>query len=123
MENTTLLKEMRLFQGISTLDMVQINKRVRNRKFKLDEMVIEEGIQGHGAVYVVKSGAFACGMEKKVSYNPQVRGIPTQKAHVSARDRLPLRVRIQRAKARRNARLGVFKRDKLGRGCAGGSCR
>lgn len=65
MENTQLLKEMGLFKGISTLDMVQVNKRVRNRKFKMDDMVLQEGGAGPSAVYVVKSGAFEVYIDKK----------------------------------------------------------
>ena len=65
MENTQLLKEMRLFHGISTLDMVQVNKRVKSRRYTKGEMVIEEGVSGPAAIYIIKTGSFEVFVDKR----------------------------------------------------------
>lgn len=57
MENTALLKEMRLFQDIDALSMVQVNKQVVSHKFAAGDQVIESG-GGPAGIYVVKSGEF-----------------------------------------------------------------
>jgi SulP family sulfate permease len=57
MEDVTLLKRMPLFKQLDHLELVQVSKLTRHRRFKAGEKPIEENSPGT-ALFIVKSGRF-----------------------------------------------------------------
>jgi len=57
MEDMAVLKKMRLFQDLDTLELIQISKLVRHHRFAPGEAAIKEGDHGN-SLFVVKSGTF-----------------------------------------------------------------
>jgi len=68
MEHMAVLKGIDLFRGLDSLELVQVSKLVKNRKFDAGERVLAEGEPGF-ALFAVKSGIFRAyldaGHEKK----------------------------------------------------------
>jgi len=57
MEQIAILKQMGLFRDLDSLELIQVSKLVKHRKYEKDEVVLKEG--DHGAsLFVVKSGQF-----------------------------------------------------------------
>ncbi|MCI4397594.1 MAG: cyclic nucleotide-binding domain-containing protein [Acidobacteria bacterium] len=57
MEDMAVLKKMRLFKDLDTLELIQISKTVRHHRFAPGELAIKEGDHGD-SLFVVKSGKF-----------------------------------------------------------------
>jgi CRP-like cAMP-binding protein len=57
MEDTRILKEIFLFQGLTPLELTQFNKILKARKVQKGEVIIAEGEEGD-AMYIIKSGDF-----------------------------------------------------------------
>jgi CRP/FNR family cyclic AMP-dependent transcriptional regulator len=55
MEDVALLKKMLLFQGLDSLEMVQVSKRVEHRKAAAYEVVAKQGSPG-ASLFIVRSG-------------------------------------------------------------------
>jgi CRP-like cAMP-binding protein len=57
MENMAVLKQIALFEGLDSLELIQVSKLVKNRHFAKDDLVIREGDVGT-SLFAVKSGEF-----------------------------------------------------------------
>ncbi len=63
MENIQLLKQMELFSNLDPLEMIQVNKRIKTRPYKMGDLVLTEGGLDTG-MFVVKSGQFRAFVER-----------------------------------------------------------
>ncbi len=57
MEQMAVLKQVDLFRGLDSLELVQVSKLVKHRRFEAGGRVIEEGEPGF-SLYAVKTGMF-----------------------------------------------------------------
>lgn len=57
MEHAAILKRMSLFAGLDSLELVQVSKKVRHRKYARGEGVLKDGEPG-ASLFAVKSGEF-----------------------------------------------------------------
>jgi len=64
MESVALLKKMELFHGLSSLEIVQVSKRVTHRKVDAGEVVIEQGSVG-SSLFIVRSGHLVASVAKR----------------------------------------------------------
>lgn len=57
MEHMAILKQMGLFHGLDSLELIQVNKLVKHRRYEPGDFVIREGEEGQ-SLFIVKSGQF-----------------------------------------------------------------
>jgi CRP-like cAMP-binding protein len=57
MEHMGILKQMGLFQGLDSLELIQVSKLVKHRRYDVGDTVLKEGEEGD-SLFVVKSGQF-----------------------------------------------------------------
>lgn len=57
MEHAAVLKRMKLFEGLDSLELVQVSKRVRHLKVRERQIVVREGEPGD-SLFIVKAGRF-----------------------------------------------------------------
>jgi CRP-like cAMP-binding protein len=62
MEHMAVLKGMDLFAGLDSMELIQVSKLVKNRKYDAGATVLKEGEPGF-ALYAVKSGLFRAVLE------------------------------------------------------------
>lgn len=55
MENIEVLKKIFLFQGLTSLELIKINRIIKNRRVRKGEIIIEENSQGN-TIWIVKKG-------------------------------------------------------------------
>jgi len=78
MENIQLLKQMELFSNLDPLEMIQVNKRIKTRPYKMGDLVLTEGGLDTG-MFVVKSGQFRAFVER--DGQPQDLAVFTEGEH------------------------------------------
>ena len=66
MEHAAILKRMSLFQGLDSLELVQVSKRVRHRRYRWGDRVLTDGEPG-ASLFMVKSGEFRATMGEGLS--------------------------------------------------------
>lgn len=64
MESVALLKKMELFHGLSSLEIVQVSKRITHRKVDAGEVVIEQGSVG-SSLFIVRAGHLVASVAKR----------------------------------------------------------
>lgn len=57
MEHVGILKQMDLFQGLDSLELIQVSKLVKHRRYEVGGTVLKEGEEGE-SLFVVKAGEF-----------------------------------------------------------------
>lgn len=55
MEDIKILKNMPLFKDLDQMEIIQVAKRIKNRKVKKGTLIIEEGSQ-EGSLFIIKKG-------------------------------------------------------------------
>jgi len=57
MEHMAVLKQIGLFQGLDSMELVQVSKLVKHKRFKAGDIVLKDGEPG-SSLFVVKKGEF-----------------------------------------------------------------
>ncbi len=73
MENIEILRKIFLFKGLTSLELIKINRIIKNRKIAKGETIIEENSDGN-SIYIVKRGAVKI---TKMLKNRQTRTLTT----------------------------------------------
>ncbi len=73
MENIEVLRKIFLFKGLTSLELIKINRIIKNRKVPKGEIIIEENSRGN-SIYIVKKG---CVRISKMLKNKQTRTLTT----------------------------------------------
>lgn len=64
MEHVAILKKMELFSNLDALEMIQVSKIIRHKRYKPGELVIKEGEEG-SSLFIVKNGQFRAFLERQ----------------------------------------------------------
>jgi len=73
MENTEVLRKIFLFKGLTSFELIKINRIIKNRRVSKGETIIEENSNGN-SIYIVKKG---CVKITKMLKNKQIRTLTT----------------------------------------------
>lgn len=73
MENTEVLRKIFLFKGLTSFELIKINRIIKNRKVAKGATIIEENSNGN-SIYIVKKG---CVKITKMLKNKQTRTLIT----------------------------------------------
>lgn len=73
MENVEVLRKIFLFKGLTSFELIKINRIIKNRKVAKGEVIIEENSEGN-SIYIVKRGSVKI---TKMLKNKQIRTLTT----------------------------------------------
>lgn len=73
MENVEVLRKIFLFKGLTSFELIKINRIIKNRKVAKGEVIIEENSEGN-SIYIVKRGSVKI---TKILKNKQIRTLTT----------------------------------------------